>query len=91
MKVEKRVHQGYTEMENARLHGIKITQLFGKWQYVYTQRKFIISLVKLKDYFSKKWYWEICCIKGELFEDIERYATKKEAEERVEGILRIWR
>jgi len=90
IKIEKRLHRGFEEIENARLNKIKIPQYFGKWQYIYRHKKFEISLVKLKDIFRNKWFWEIMCLKGDLFEDVERFPTKKEAEERINGILSIW-
>jgi len=90
IRIEKRLHAGFVEFENARLNKTKIPQYFGKWQYIYRHKKFEISLVKLKDIFHKCWFWEIYCLKGDLFEDVERFPTKKKAEERIEGILGIW-
>ena len=90
IKIEKRLHKGFEEFERARLEGVRIPQYFGKWQYIYRHKKFEISLVKLKDCMTEKWFWEIMCLKGDLFEDVERFKTKKDAHKRIEGILGIW-
>jgi len=90
MEVEKRIHEGFEEFENAKKKGIKIKQYFGKWQYIFREKGMEISLVRLWDIFRKVWFWEIFCIKGDLFEDVERFRTKKEAEERIGGILAVW-
>ena len=90
MEVKKIIHKGFEEFENARLQGVRIPQYFGKWQYIYSEKEFEISLVKLKDCFNNTWFWEILCLKGDLFEDVERFKTKKDAEKRIEGILAVW-
>jgi len=91
MEVKKIIHKGFEEFENARLHGVRIQQYFGKWQYIYSEKEFEISLVKLKDCFNNTWFWEIMCLKGDLFEGVERFKIKKEAEKRIEGILAVWK
>ena len=33
--------------------------------------------------------YEICCVKGDLFDDIERYNTLEEAEDRIKKLLEV--
>jgi len=74
IKVERIVHNGYKELENSPY------KIFGKYQYIYTSDKGVISLIKLINYFRDgKDLWEIYCLEGKLFEDVERFDTKKEA------------
>ena len=74
VKVERRIHEGYKELENSPY------KIFGKYQYIYTSDKGEISLIKLINYFRDgKDLWEIYCLGGNLFEDLERFNTKKEA------------
>jgi len=93
MKVKRREHNGYTEYKNAiaeaKLKDYKLPfkQYFGQYQYIYTEKKAEISLVKLWDLFGKKWFWEINCLKGNLFDDVIRFSTKKEA---VKGVSEIF-
>jgi hypothetical protein len=47
-----------------------------------------ISLVELPNYFlDTKTLWEIYCLKGQIFQDIERFSSKEEAEERIKELL----
>ena len=93
MKVKRREHNGYTEYKNAiaqaKLQDYKLPfkQCFGQYQYIYTDKKREISLVKLSD-FGKKWFWEIYCLKGNLFDDVIRFGTKKEAAIRIAEIFK---
>lgn len=87
MEIEKRLHEGFIEFENAKKRKIKIPQYFGKWQYIYTKKKAKISLVKLKNCFNNSWFWEIYCFKGGLFEDCERFPKKKDADLRIKKIF----
>lgn len=74
IKVERRIHEGYKELENSPY------KIFGKYQYIYASNKGEISLIKLINYFGDgKDLWEIYCLGGSLFEDVERFSTKKEA------------
>ena len=92
MKVEKREHKVWKEGA----HNILGHKLVGQWQYVYTSDKGQISLVQLYGYpmgiedQKKQWesfMWEIYCFKGNLFDDCERFLTKKEAEKRIKELL----
>lgn len=59
--------------------------LIGKWHYVYRSEKGRISLVFLTDWLYQGHPWEICG--GGFTEDIERYATKDDAEVRIKELL----
>lgn len=91
MKVEKRIHKGWKEMKEAKDRDPLITDLldlFGKYQYIYSSDKGKISLVLLRDYhMDGKDLWEIYCLRGGLFEDVMKFNTKKEAEERIRELL----
>ena len=72
----------YTECRIA-----NISQLVGKWQYIYNSEKGEISLIKLINYFGDGIdFWEIYSC-GDLFEDVERFKSKKEAEKRIKELL----
>lgn len=82
------IHRGYAEWEEAKERGINIRQLFGKYQHIFSSEKGKISLVLLKDYlFDGRDTWEIYCLEGKLFEDVERFDTKEEAKKRVRELL----
>jgi len=63
--------------------GYNLTFQYRIWRY--KSEKGEISLV------SPSWLtffkWEIYCIKGNLFEDVERFSTKQEAEQRIKELL----
>ncbi len=85
MKVEKRIHKIYEEWENS---GKSFTQLVDKYQYIYSSDKGEISCVKFLNYFKEgDDFWEIYCLKGDLFEDVERFRTKEEMEVRIKELL----
>jgi len=84
MKTERIIHKGFTEFEEAKGMGHKIPQYFGKYQYIYSSKKGKISLIFLKKYYN---CWEIYCLEGDIFEDCERFPTKKEAEKRIKELL----
>ena len=88
IQIEKSVHLGYSECMEAKEKGIKIGSYFGKWHFIYTKKGKSISLVKLKDIFSREWYYEIFCLEGNLFEDTERFLTKKDADKRIREIFK---
>jgi len=92
MKVTRRIHSGYKEMENALKikPNLGIEPIFEKYQYLYTEGKNTISLVQ----FTKRMYgkncWEIYQVKGkdQLFEDVERYPSKEKAENRIKELFK---
>lgn len=85
---EVKIHKGYAEFETfGKEKGIK--QIFGKYQYIFSSKKGEISCIELKDYFMDgKDLWEIYCIRGDLFEDIERFDTFLEAKKRCQELLK---
>ena len=55
--------------------------IIGKWQYIYKSKYGSISLVSLPNYFRfGETLWEIFSFE-DLFDDVERFRTRKEAEE----------
>ena len=95
MKVIKRIHPGYKEWERARKNGHAIKKHFGKWHYIYSSKRGKVSLVKLYDLIpffeskpKKNYFWEIYCLEGDLFDDVERFDTKKEAVKRIKKLIK---
>lgn len=86
---KRRIHPGYNEFLEARKKGIEIRQMFGKYQYLYESDKGRISLISLPNYLRlDEILWEIYCLDGNLFEDVERFKTKKEAVKRIKELLK---
>ncbi len=86
IKVEKKVHKGWKPKEEMKAMGMP--EMFGKYQYIYSSKKGEISLIRLKDYLRKSHnFWETYSLKGNLFEDVERFSTKEEAEKRINEVL----
>ena len=74
MKEEKFIHKGYEDYVKSRSMGRKTIQLFGKWQYVFSNKVGIISLIQQKrSYNNAPNFWEIYCLNGDLFEDVKRF------------------
>lgn len=85
---EIRIHSGFAEFKEAIAEGIQIQQLFGEYQYIYSSKKGKISLVKLKDIFPDRWYWEILSIgKKEVFKYTERFEKRHHAIKRIRELL----
>ena len=56
------------------------SSIVGQYQYLIESDKGIISIVELPNYFMDGVdLWEIYCIKGDLFEDIQRFSSYDEA------------
>lgn len=90
MKIEKVEHSIYKEWNKAKeqYKEMKLPLLVDRWQYRYSTGKGTISLIKLLNYFNdNKDFWEIYCLDGNLFEDVERFDTKTEAEVRIKELL----
>jgi len=94
MKVEKRIHSGWKEINGCNDgmgKGTPETQNWcGKYQYIYSDDKGNkISLVELFGYELMGGKWEIFQIEGneQLFDDVERFQTKEEAEKRIKELL----
>ncbi len=95
IELERRIHKIFEEFESLPLSAKKQLNypcFVGKWQYVYWNEKGKISLVKL---FGHRFncqdmttpIWEIYCLRGDFFEDIERFDTKRDAVKRIKGFL----
>jgi len=96
MKVERVIHQVWKEWNSMpkelkdRLYCKR--SLLGKYQYIYTEGKIRISLVKLNNTMPKGMrfptppdFWEICG--GGLTDDVEKFRTKKDAVKRIKELF----
>ena len=95
MNVEQKVHPTWANWKEKHIDefmlskGLDPSPLIGKYQYIYSSEKGKISLVELPDYFKDgKTLWEIYSLEGDLFEDIERFDSKEEAENTIEELLK---
>jgi len=88
MEIEKRIHNGYREFIEAKKKGINIEQCFGEFQYIYSDKGKKISLVQLNGLFNNVFFWEIFCLEGNLFEDVERFETKELADKRIKELMK---
>lgn len=85
---EIKIHRGYVEWEEMKERKITIPQCFGKYQHIFSSEKGKISLILLMNcLWDVKEYWEIYCLNGNLFEDVERFDTKEEAVKRINELL----
>lgn len=61
------------------------TKNVGKYHYIFknvdTDNE--ISLIEINNCLTEKFDWEIYCLTGNLFEDVERFRTYEEAEEKI--------
>ena len=92
MKIEKREHATYKEFQRAKKEykNFKLPLIIDRWQYIYSTEKGKISLIKLLNYFKEgEDLWEIYALKGNLFDDVERFNSKKEAEKRIKLLLGV--
>ena len=90
MKIERKIHHIWKEAIRLKKphENIILPITIGKWNYIYTSNKGQISLINLLDYFPhNKYIWEIYSLKGNLFEDVEKFTTKKEAELKIKQLL----
>lgn len=86
MNEERRIHPIWQEREAMELRSP--LPVVGKWQYIYSSKKGKISLVELPNYFLDGYtFWETYSLEGDLFEDIERFETKEDAEEVIRKYL----
>jgi hypothetical protein len=68
--IKEQIHQGYLENYPS--------CPFGKYQYILESSKGMISLIELPNYSKDgETWWEIYCLNGNLFEDVERFTTKE--------------
>ncbi len=87
MEINKNIHNTWKEINAIRKRGYKVRYPVGKYRYVYESKKGKISLVCLKHYFGSKNVWEIFSLVGNLFDDVERFKTRKNAEKRIKELL----
>jgi len=91
MKVEMKEHIIYKEWKKAKeeYKKMKLPLIIDRWQYIYSSEKGKISLIKCLNYFHKGHdFWEMYCLEGNLFEDTERFSTKKDAEKTIKLLLK---
>jgi len=90
MKVEKNIHGCYVEYLKAKKLGKDFPQYIGKYHYVFSNSKGEISMInELREYNNMPNFWEIYCLKGDLFKDTERFDTKEEAIKKVKEYLGV--
>lgn len=90
--IEKRIHQVWLEWSQiqSRLPIYRLcSAVVGKYQYIVSDEKGReISIVELPNYFREgTTLWEIYCLKGDLFADIERYSSYEKAVRRAKKYL----
>ena len=88
MDVKKQVHSGW--LENEKIASVGVPPIFEKYQYIYSQGDNKISLIQFTESMYGSNCWEIYQTEGknELFEDVERYASKEQAEQRIKELLK---
>ena len=88
MKTEKRIHKIYEEYLEAKKKSLNFPLIVGKYQYIFSNSNGEISMInELRGYNNSPDFWEIYCLKGNLFEDTERFSTKEKAIKRVKEYL----
>ena len=90
MKIKKRIHKVYKEFVEAKKKGSNLPQLMGKYQYIFSNSNGKISLIEeIRHYVGRGIFWEIYCLKGNLFEDCERFITKDKAIKKIKEYLEV--
>lgn len=89
MKVQKLVHKKWKEANKINKEtSLHLDSVIGKYHYIYSGKKGTISLIELTNYFQDNVnLWEIYSPKGDLIDVIERFDSKKEAENRIAAIF----
>ena len=76
MEIEKRRHLIWGKLDKITNKSLKPP--VGEYQYIYSTTKGKISLIELPNYFRDGiTLFEIYCLEGELFEDIERFKSRR--------------
>lgn len=90
LSIQRKIHKGYEEFERATTKlahkkiGFKLTQMFGKYQYILRSEKGEISIIKIKKLHfgigkrKDTWCWEMYS-NNHLFSDTRSFRTKKDA------------
>jgi len=85
IKVEKKIHPLFLDY----LKRIEEELGLGRYQYIFSSKKGKISMIALPNYnFDGKTVYEIYCLEGNLFEDVEQYDSRKKAVERIKELLK---
>ena len=81
--IEKRVHPVWTTYEKVDKETfMQYGPSIGKYQYIISSPKGKISVVELPDYFHNGvTFWELYCLEGDHFDDIDKFHSYKEAEQ----------
>lgn len=90
ISIEKREHPVWLEYQDFQSNLIKpkLPSVIGQYQYLVKSEKGIISIVELPNYFSDGiTLWEIYCLEGNLFEDVERFHSYDDALEQTKQYL----
>lgn len=90
IKETKRVHAIWRERQILlkKCPEFKTRNLVGKWQYIFSSKKGQISMVKFLNYFHDgDNFWEIYCLQGNFFDDVERFKTQKQARAHIKKLL----
>ena len=81
VKEERIIHAGWSEYQTLikPIHP-EIECMYGKYQYIFTSKKGKISCVRLTNYMSDGYNWEIYAYENtKLFPDVKRFKTLKQA------------
>jgi len=90
MKTEKKIHPVYKDVEEMKKKGYNLSQIVGKYQYLFSNSRGKISLIKeIRIHNSMPCFWEIYCLIGDLFEDTERFPTKDKAIKKIKEYLYV--
>jgi hypothetical protein len=96
IQVQKRLHKGWIEWQEMKKKHPDIARkmshpngFFGKYQYIFTSNRGEISMIELPNYWKKgENLWEIYELSAnKLFEDTQRFSSKKKAEKVVKHLL----
>ena len=83
----RREHPGWRELQIARKY-FPCPRVIGRYQHIYTSPRGRMSMIYIPEHIvTGKGHWEIYCQKGNVIEDLERYPTKKKAEDRIKNLL----
>jgi hypothetical protein len=64
---------------------IRLVEMWSRWRHVYSSKK---GDIRLAEFITPEHFWKIYCLEGELFEGVEYFKTKKEAEKRIKELLK---
>lgn len=87
VEVYRHKHPSWMNEQDAKKYGIG--QAVGRWQFLHRKGEIEISLIELKMGFPTDKTWEIYQNKGtpQLFEDVERFESKREAQQRIYELM----